>query len=530
MPERNQHIIHSLQYDIQFQQSKANAQEETISRWHNEHFSPVLEDVFEQLAPGNAYIVAGRLELDLGKIPKSGGPEVISSRLREILSEKLADLAARDLPLDKDIKKPAANGDSAEEAAYGKQSPEEHRISLLLRFLRSGHFSWQAGSGTSAVQLYDQIGAKNEKLLFDALESEFRTSPISLIRFLQQMKAEQRKSFYASRLPGLRKVLDETGLIMASLSLRSGAAPALAYTFMVRVKAMIIRNALAGKTLLSLKELIREEKDQLIKMIPEGMISLPPGARPFETAATDPPILNMIMDLIREKLLPGESMKKRSSPPSKQALSAKDEKPEKRHLKRDKQDDTLSLPEEEILILKEDECTARPDEELEKGLMAMHGGLVLLHPYLAKLFTALDLLEGDAFKGMLAQYEAVFVLHFLAGGDQPVEEHALLIPKILCGLQTDRPLPSEFPLKKQTLTECRNLLQAVIKNWDALGSTSVKGLQDSFLRRECLIRKTDENYEFFFERKGMDVLIDRIPWGISMLKLKWTPYLINVSW
>lgn len=531
MPGKNQHIIHSLKYDIQFHRSKANKQEENISRWHLERFMHVLEECLNQAAPGNDYLVAEKLELDLGNIPKAAAEEVFSARLRELLSEKLADLSTKDLPPAGDDKKLIPPGDTGDDEAYGRQSPEEHRISLLLGFLRSGHFNWQAGRGSSAIQIFDQLLAGHNERLFDALAEEFKSHPHSLIRFLLQMKATQRKAFYDARLPALREELDKAGLVMATLSVRSGATPALAYLFLVRVKALIIRNALSGKTLKSLEEWIGKEKESLKKLIPGGMVSLPPGARPFETSASDTPVLKLILELIRETLLPEENTKTSSASPSGHKHPDKDDRKAKPSEKAVNEDKDIPFPEvKESLFPKEDDHPAGPDEELEKGLMAEHGGLVLLHPYLAKLFEELDLLEGDSFKGMLAQYEAVFALHYLAGGDQPVEEQQLLIPRILCGMQTDLPLPSAFPLREKTMKECRKLLDAVIKNWSALGSTSIKGLQDSFLQRECLVRKTDENYEFLFERRGMDVLIDRIPWGISMLKLKWTPYLINVSW
>jgi hypothetical protein len=32
------------------------------------------------------------------------------------------------------------------------------------------------------------------------------------------------------------------------------------------------------------------------------------------------------------------------------------------------------------------------------------------------------------------------------------------------------------------------------------------------------------------EKKAYDILLDRLPWGIGMIKLSWAPYVLNVEW
>jgi hypothetical protein len=58
----------------------------------------------------------------------------------------------------------------------------------------------------------------------------------------------------------------------------------------------------------------------------------------------------------------------------------------------------------------------------------------------------------------------------------------------------------------------------------------VNGLRENFLKRDGLIRKKENDWHLHVERKTMDVLLDRIPWGYSMVQLPWSTYFISVEW
>jgi hypothetical protein len=166
----------------------------------------------------------------------------------------------------------------------------------------------------------------------------------------------------------------------------------------------------------------------------------------------------------------------------------------------------------------------------DEGLFVKHAGLVLLHPFLTSFFKILQLSNNEMFNSKVAQLKALSLLHFLATGSMQIEEHELVIPKILTGY------PLEEPVEKQKLSameteEAEQLLKAVIEQWSILKNTSVDALRQSFLQRSGkLITASDENYRLLVETDSLDVLLDHLPWGFSMVKLPWMKQLLKVEW
>jgi hypothetical protein len=74
------------------------------------------------------------------------------------------------------------------------------------------------------------------------------------------------------------------------------------------------------------------------------------------------------------------------------------------------------------------------------------------------------------------------------------------------------------------------LLGAVIEHWEALGTISPEGLREAFLQREGKLVSTDAGWRLTVERKTLDILLTRIPWGFLTIKLPWMTSLLFVDW
>lgn len=173
-----------------------------------------------------------------------------------------------------------------------------------------------------------------------------------------------------------------------------------------------------------------------------------------------------------------------------------------------------------------------PQAAAVAGLAVSSTGLVLLAPYLPAFLVELNCLEGDHFPGPDAQYRALHLLHYLAVGQENPEEPTLILPKILCGLELEEPVPLELALTDIEKQECEHLLQAVVRNWPALKNTSPDGLRAGFLQRKGLATWQPERFAWLLrvERLGQDILLERLPWGFSVVKLPWMPTMIQVEW
>ena len=168
-------------------------------------------------------------------------------------------------------------------------------------------------------------------------------------------------------------------------------------------------------------------------------------------------------------------------------------------------------------------------EELSKeGIYIENAGLVLLHPFLPRLFENLKISEGKKF---LHANKALCLLHYLTTGRTKMPEYELVLPKILCQVSVSVPVPIEVELTGAELEEADALLSAVIKHWRALRDTSHDGLRSAFLLRPGKVTKRDDgDWLIQIENRSFDILLDQLPWGISMIKLPWMKQMLWVEW
>ena len=157
-------------------------------------------------------------------------------------------------------------------------------------------------------------------------------------------------------------------------------------------------------------------------------------------------------------------------------------------------------------------------------------GAVLLHPFLPAFFRELGLLDEKTFRDEEARAHGVRLLHYLAFGRAERFEHEMTLGKILCGMPLHAPIDSSQPLRPEEEAEADDLLRAVISHWKALGNVSPEGLREGFLQREGRLERQAKGWKLYVSRKTEDILLDRIPWGIGMVKLSWMEEALKVEW
>lgn len=172
-------------------------------------------------------------------------------------------------------------------------------------------------------------------------------------------------------------------------------------------------------------------------------------------------------------------------------------------------------------------ASAGADVDLREGIFIDCAGVVLLHPFLPILFQRLDI-SAD---GQLVQPDrALALLHFLATGETGAPEHALALPKLLCGLEPSALIGAPVELSERERDEAHELLKSAIGHWGALGDASPDALRGNFLVRPGkLSRRADDDF-LQVERQAFDVLLGRLPWGIAAVGLPWMKRLLWVEW
>lgn len=160
-----------------------------------------------------------------------------------------------------------------------------------------------------------------------------------------------------------------------------------------------------------------------------------------------------------------------------------------------------------------------------------HAGLVIIAPYLERFFNACGIVSRQGRIPIKHMPRAAALLYLIATGSEHCSEFDLGMIKILLGVSLDSPLAiARGLLTKSDKVEADALLQSIISHWSVLGKLSADGLRQSFLDRSGLINETEDFWSLTFERVGHDVLLNRLPWNISLIALPWIQKPINVTW
>ena len=172
------------------------------------------------------------------------------------------------------------------------------------------------------------------------------------------------------------------------------------------------------------------------------------------------------------------------------------------------------------------------EEELEvsENVYIHNAGLVLVAPYIPRLLETLNLTADSEFKSRSAAERGIHLLQYLVNGRCSSPEYQLVLNKILCGVTTGTPIVREITMDDNEATVVVSLLQSIIEHWTAIGSTSVAGLQESFLQREGRLRLKNDSWHLLVEARAFDMLLDRLPWSFSLIKFPWMQRPIHVEW
>ena len=170
-------------------------------------------------------------------------------------------------------------------------------------------------------------------------------------------------------------------------------------------------------------------------------------------------------------------------------------------------------------------------EAATEGIYIENSGLVLLHPFLLPLFEAFGLLLPDhTFISEETKHKAAVILYYLQSSSTAYEEHQMAFNKILCGINIEELLPGDLVLTIEEKNECDELLRTVISYWQALKGAGIEAVQETFIQRKGKLSFKEDHWLLQVERSATDILIDRLPWGFSTIKLPWLKHIIYTEW
>ena len=170
-----------------------------------------------------------------------------------------------------------------------------------------------------------------------------------------------------------------------------------------------------------------------------------------------------------------------------------------------------------------------PEDETDE-IFVSNAGISLIAVYLPSLFDKLNLLKDGVFENRNNENRAALLINYISYKKTEAYEFNLQLNKILCGIPINETLPKEIKISKLEVDEIDLLLESVIKNWTEIKNTSVEGLRTAFLEREGILYDKGNSYQLKVDRKPHDIILETLPWSISIIKYNWMKKPIYVEW
>lgn len=181
-----------------------------------------------------------------------------------------------------------------------------------------------------------------------------------------------------------------------------------------------------------------------------------------------------------------------------------------------------------------------PESDVGSVRFVENAGIVLLSPYLPRLFSLLALTDGAEFKDRECRMRALFLLQYLLTGNISVTETAtvcfespeyeMALNKLLVAWPASEALPAGMEITGKEISTLISMLRGALGNWPKLRNTSLEGFREAFLLRAGSLQEKGENYLLTVEEKAYDMLLDTVPWSFKMIKYPWMDKMIQVKW
>jgi hypothetical protein len=433
---------------------------------------PVLEKVFDELTPGSEIIQIDKIEIQLGVLNVR---DLSSFKWNETITEIItADLESRQYSADNRDFRKSESLSAAEQWLY---------------YMKHGHLPWNMVRTDKQWLNTVLAGLASEDACIQALRSLISTD----INALKRIVYAHDNLFIAHLIETLtaknqHDLLELVTTLEDSLRTTTLNTSSFDISFSKRTWMEVLRFLVESKEIINSEAIIKHVIKQVLS--PEEVTALLGISRPPFAVAEYLPEL-------------------------KEVLEMNDVGPQKKLQKQDRED----YVHQEVKT-----------NELKDGVFVQNAGVVLLHPFLVNLFNYLGLTENQEFLSIYEKQKALNALHFLCTGNTTFEEHELVVHKIICEYPLEEPVDPDIRLSLKEQEECNDLLKEVVERWSILKNTSPDGLRVNFLQRPGKLYMLNSEPHLTPEASVLDVLIDRLPWGLGIVKLPWMKNLLKIEW
>lgn len=541
-----EHIIQKqiLQVDLPNREDAVAAQKRLEETYFN-HLMPLIDQIFTDISGSDA-LVLDRLEIDLGRLPEHHFIEEFTKKLKEQLTNRLISekqtqsgkVSANGRPGNT-----AYNEHSLEQTTNGERPTDRSQMKAFIFFLEKGRLPWWT-KATSPAEILEGL-TELEDSEFVQLIKEIFASSIRKKRFLQQISDHLLKevlettSISKKRVRNIHLILEDLIGLHQKKALANIRAEELRRIYWEAVfEFWIIKPAQSSGDSGSIIHAATEKHKAssarsgdalslaffryfLLKLTSEASVS---KNRIEKRVARQSVVEALIADLKNRTSV--KELSRRPLAKMVRNLAEKSHQLTDMNRLYQQMADSSETSTDRSSQKRSLNLSAVEDESIE----IQHAGMVLLAPFLPLLFDELALLKDKQFRDDDAAIRAASLLEYAATGETELPEHDMVLNKCLCGLPLETPIPGFIDVSAKEEEEVEHMLSSVLDHWKALKSTSIYGLRSTFINRAGLLRKDDTGWSVYIERTTVDILLDHLPWSISIIKLPWNDEPIYVEW
>ncbi len=167
---------------------------------------------------------------------------------------------------------------------------------------------------------------------------------------------------------------------------------------------------------------------------------------------------------------------------------------------------------------------------MEDQIHIHNSGVIIAWPFLTRFFEQLNMLESGEFINPESRNRGVYLIQQLVYSQIDFPEHELVLNKLLVGMPIEDQLEPITELTQEEKDLAESLLNGLIQNWDKVKNSTTKGIQETFMQRDGIIGMKADRNTLSVGKRGVDVLLQTIPWNINLIKLPWMEKSLQIEW
>lgn len=494
----------------------------------------VLASVLDKYNGINGTVSIDKVELDLGQVDIANLGD-LEGELARLLDEALAERMSVHRQVQPahtaTSQSPAHNEPEGKEQVADEYSTEQ-LITLLLYYFRRGALPWnvsgqpdiaaltkavlQKAPGEFARQLFPLLQHTDVvRRIVYAVEDALCLEIVRLYMSPEDWAAVSKLSDVVAReMPSPQRQAFDREMIVLYLTVLTGAGSGgvfASHSFLMAVAGKLQERVayITDATHYDIAELLRHEDNAVYQRVYQSLLLL---------------VERLLASGTNDTIPAREASDEISLPENRRLPAAGAEAPGDQMGNEFFSDNGQEDEHQEMLL---------PEEEEPVGTQVTfidNAGLVLLAPFLPMAFRRLGWISNDAATGEEQLDKMLLWMDYLVWGPRKVFEYSLSLSKVLAGVAPGVVVNIAVALTADEMEEADSLLAAAIQQWSVLKNTSVEGFRTSFLQRRGKLSGEDGGWQLYVEPKAFDMLLDSLPWSISIIKFKWMEKPLYTQW